>query len=1574
MPLPSITGGAITSASSQSTGTPIRSESAKVSAPISTPNTDTNVINRKASVSTPKTESLSKSVPDSNQAVSNRKASVTAPAPTNRKASVTTAAANRKASVTTPTNRKSSVAPATGEKEEKRTDSLVAAVLSSSIKRTKRMLSKVDVRRRVGINLGAHKEMEKSIHSVLEDLEDGDEKEQLKFEETINNMSQLEYSEYLLKVNTDISDKDASLAMPLGLKYPVLPKVGEYNYSDSVKVSVDKNVDSRLSGLPGNLSMSISETNTYFGSNGRFNFYERYQWLLKQRDITCKTATESTSSLRYNIQDKNHDPVYQEHGFSPTRQNKLLFDRSGKWSSPSSLSQQMDNLMLSANMNKSGMDGTVESVDDDIFDASFTPNFTGNTSNNTLRRDSDVTDSTNIGTVEQFLSSLTNSDELDYPHTPRTTYIDACISSNMTPKANVVVRKELSKCLDLRHLGIGNDYANALVTSLVNLPYIEAVNLEDNRLDDESLGPIVSTIATTPGIIEINLSNNELGPNTASALSNYLQSSNCTLERLILSAADVDDFECERFISAIANNRSVKQLMMSKNLIGASENLNTVYPDLTTGSEAIANLLRSKTCMLESLSLDWNMIRLDGAIDLASSVGENTSLTYLDISYNALGFDGGVALGVALNDNNTLTYLNIGSNNLTAIPCFTICSAILENRSLKNVYFDGNPIGEEGAKAVMMIPMHIGTRTVVSAKDCNITMKDPKFWFDFDKPISEYNLNLTDGYERAIALLLLNIVVSHPTYEFETVEYIEKPNSKPVKIELVPAVSYEKMEHFTATQRKTYESLLKIEAASSDIKEAVRLFQETDEDGSGELDKDEIENLLKKMGLDITQERLDEIFYLYDVDGGGTVELAEFLTFLRTQAVEAKARAHDLASAPIFVPKDQNHLRKYKPPLTGVLRMKVIDAFVQKLVFRTMSSADKDCIKHVASNVKESALMIFHGIENAKLRLDEAISLFKTLILDMNDPIALACKLLPQIASANDARQFINNALGGNRIEMLKLKRAMGFALKPILGHPNGYYILDMTKHMDRICLNKLIEISKNVNTIRKNKCALAPNVGITGDYSQLGNWSCFRNEMLNSKPVTIDAEFATPLPRAGRVEFDFIGTTRPPKDALVANDQRVLKILLSHYLLEENEVPGNWLTLKKQKAMAERSLDCDGHTMYKCPVQKAQKISFHMSEFYTNLPQRMRQYDTMAARENNKKSTKTVQQKGKKSKGPNRTTIQGGTMNLSTVHTTYTEEIEKYEEEVPENEDEMSISDEESGGSSSDDDTAPPEGGKSPKTSKNLKKMEELQLTRNPNPEDFLLRLLQALHSEEISNGAKARRIIECLEEAFNRTYIFARHLALAVRLFFKMGHRKATEWFGSYRVDLIVAVFARVVDIQNFELVMKELSPFEAACVYCRIGILSLYNPCKPEGGYELDLSRREERIVAKSLCLLATNEPGDNWLTQIFRWQRDMDPMPGWELTQPWLTDTGMPMRGLLCIDYYSGDCKNLRGCRPNVSYRKHLLHLVLIDEWELVEEGLRDKPLKTTFASSKVLEANRGMWLTYLLPKIDEKRKR
>lgn len=52
-------------------------------------------------------------------------------------------------------------------------------------------------------------------------------------------------------------------------------------------------------------------------------------------------------------------------------------------------------------------------------------------------------------------------------------------------------------------------------------------------------------------------------------------------------------------------------------------------------------------------------------------------------------------------------------------------------------------------------------------------------------------------------------------------------------------------------------------------------------------------------------------------------------------------------------------------------------------------------------------------------------------------------------------------------------------------------------------------------------------------------------------------------------------------------------------------------------------------------------------------------------------------------------------------------------------------------------------------------------------------------------------------------------------------------------------------------------------------------------------MTLSNWEERLLFKCLLILAVTEDGNNIVDGSFRWQRDMDSMPGWTVTVPWLT---------------------------------------------------------------------------------------
>ena len=93
--------------------------------------------------------------------------------------------------------------------------------------------------------------------------------------------------------------------------------------------------------------------------------------------------------------------------------------------------------------------------------------------------------------------------------------------------------------------------------------------------------------------------------------------------------------------------------------------------------------ISSSIFYLEKLKLGWNMIRLQSATALASSLAINATVVYLDLSSNSLGRDGGEALGAALFHNKVLKTLLLSNNGIESRACFTLCMGIIENTALK---------------------------------------------------------------------------------------------------------------------------------------------------------------------------------------------------------------------------------------------------------------------------------------------------------------------------------------------------------------------------------------------------------------------------------------------------------------------------------------------------------------------------------------------------------------------------------------------------------------------------------------------------------------------------------------------------------------------------------------------------------------------------------------------------------------------------------------------------------------------------------------------------------------------------
>jgi hypothetical protein len=197
----------------------------------------------------------------------------------------------------------------------------------------------------------------------------------------------------------------------------------------------------------------------------------------------------------------------------------------------------------------------------------------------------------------------------------------------------------------------------------------------------------------------------------------------------------------------------------------------------------------------------------------------------------------------------------------------------------------------------------------------------------------------------------------------------------------------------------------------------------------------------------------------------------------------------------------------------------------------------------------------------------------------------------------------------------------------------------------------------------------------------------------------------------------------------------------------------------------------------------------------------------------------------------------------------------------------------------------------------------------------------------DKISNHAKCIRIIQALEDILGRVWILSKHLAIIIGSF-QLGLTCKTQSFGTYRVELIVSLFSRVIDLHNFDLVLGVLNPTEIGCLICRLGYLNIFNPLKPEGCYHLDFTIHEERVVGKILGTLSFQEPGVNFLNPRFRWEWGFEDIPGWSLLQTWIDDTVFPHRGVLYVQYYSGEGLNIHGCSPDPNFRRSLFPMVTI----------------------------------------------
>lgn len=184
----------------------------------------------------------------------------------------------------------------------------------------------------------------------------------------------------------------------------------------------------------------------------------------------------------------------------------------------------------------------------------------------------------------------------------------------------------------------------------------------------------------------------------------------------------------------------------------------------------------------------------------------------------------------------------------------------------------------------------------LSLNGCNITIKESSTaqakgncWFNSSSPLGNYVLDLSRPYDRAVAFSILQIAANHSTFIIRSAVYEREKGSRSFEeLDLRQAVEEDYNAILDDRQQRIVTQLKKICAAASDTRRAKELFREIDVDNSGEIGKEEFQQLLEKMGMEVSADWIDDIMKPYDLDESGNIDLQEFIAFLGAQYDEVR--------------------------------------------------------------------------------------------------------------------------------------------------------------------------------------------------------------------------------------------------------------------------------------------------------------------------------------------------------------------------------------------------------------------------------------------------------------------------------------------------------------------------------------------------------------------------------------------------------------------------------------------------------------------------------------------------------------
>ncbi|POR36583.1 Ran GTPase-activating protein 1 [Tolypocladium paradoxum] len=323
--------------------------------------------------------------------------------------------------------------------------------------------------------------------------------------------------------------------------------------------------------------------------------------------------------------------------------------------------------------------------------------------------------------VEAHIAPLRANDIEEVRLLGNTLGVEACklLGEVLATKKNLKVAN-LADIFTGRLLSEIPEALSSLLTSMLNLPKLNTINLNDNAFGLNTQAPLVAFLAAHVPLQHLYLNNNGLGPHAGILIADSLSKLHAKKEAARKDGKEVPDLETVICGRNRLENGSMTAWAKTFRLHNKVKEVKMVQNGIR--QEGISHLLSeglSHAIELRVLDLQDNTFTLTGAKALAKVAPTWTLLRELGIGDSLLGAKGGVLLSEALarGKNENLEILRLQYNDITAAGIKVLAGAARNGLpALKRIELNGNKFSEDD-DSILALQELLETRKEIRAGD-----------------------------------------------------------------------------------------------------------------------------------------------------------------------------------------------------------------------------------------------------------------------------------------------------------------------------------------------------------------------------------------------------------------------------------------------------------------------------------------------------------------------------------------------------------------------------------------------------------------------------------------------------------------------------------------------------------------------------------------------------------------------------------------------------------------------------------------------------------------------------------------